>query len=151
LSEFWIRQIGIAAMLLAEIKQIKGTTKEIRRFGLTSGIFLLMIAGGLFWQQRTSFLYFVCFGGGFAFIALAVPILVKPIYVTWMTFAAVIGFVMTRVILGILFFGVFTLIALVAKLLRHDLLNEHWDKWAETYWVKRPPNPFDPKAAENMF
>ena len=138
-------------MLLDEIKSIKATTKEARKFGLTIGIFLLLIAGWLFWKQRPSFPYFTYVGAGFAVTGLILPILLKPIYKVWMSFAVVMGFFMTRVILTILYFGMFTPISLVAKLLGKDLLDERWDKKANTYWVKRPVEKFDPKSAENMF
>jgi len=38
-------------MLLDEIKSIKGTKSELRKFGVTIGIFLLVIAAWLFWKQ----------------------------------------------------------------------------------------------------
>lgn len=138
-------------MLLNEIKSIKGTKPELRKFGLTIGIFLLLIAGFLFWKERPGFPYFAYIGGGFALLGLIVPILLKPIYKVWMSFAVVMGFIMTRVILTILYFGMFTPIALIAKLLGKDLLDERWNKNATTYWVKRPVTTFDPKSAENMF
>ncbi len=142
---------SVCLMLIDEIKSIQATTKELRKFGLTMGVFLLMIAGFTFWNQRPSFLYFAQIGGGFALIGLAVPILLKPIYKVWMAFAIVMGFVMTRVILAILFFGLFTPMALAAKFLGKDLLDERCDKNAITYWVKRPTQPFDSRSAENMF
>lgn len=138
-------------MLLDEIKSIQGTKSELRKFGLTIGIFLLVIAGFLYWKQRPSFPYFAYVGGGFALTGLVVPILLKPIYKAWMSFAVVMGFIMTRVILTIIYFGMFTPIALVAKLLGKDLLDERLNKRATTYWVKRPATTFDPKSAENMF
>ncbi len=51
----------------------------------------------------------------------------------------------------VLYFGMFTPIALITKLLGKDLLDERWDKNATTYWVKRSQTTFDPKSAENMF
>jgi hypothetical protein len=138
-------------MLRDEIKNLKATTKELRKFGLTIGIFLLGLAGFLFWKQRPSFSAFAFFGGSFVLTALSAPALLKPIYKLWMSFALVMGFIMTRVILTILFFGVFTPFALAAKLLGKDLLDEHWDKKAATYWVKRPAIPHDANSAENMF
>ncbi len=138
-------------MLLDEIKSIKGTKPELRKFGLTIGIFLLVIAGFLYWKQRPSFSYFAYVGGGFALTGLVAPILLKPIYKIWMSFAVVMGFIMTRVILTILYFGMFTPIALIAKLLGKDLLDERLNKNATTHWVKRPVTTFDPKSAENMF
>jgi hypothetical protein len=138
-------------MLLDEIKSIKDTKPELRKFGLTIGIFLLVIAGFLYWKQRPSFPYFAYIGGGFALAGLVVPILLKPIYKVWMSFAVIMGFIMTRVILTILYFGMFTPIALVTKFLGKDLLDERLNKNATTYWVKRPATTFDPKSAENMF
>ncbi len=138
-------------MLLAEIKSIKGTKPELRKFGLTIGIFLLVIAGFLFWKQRPSFPYFAYIGGGFALLGLAAPIILKPIYKVWMSFAVVMGFVMTRVILTVLYFGMFTPIALLTKLLGKDLLDQRLDKNAASYWVQRPATTFVPKSAENMF
>jgi hypothetical protein len=138
-------------VLRNELKTVKTTTQEARQFGLTVGIFLLVIAGFLFWKERPKFSYFAYVGGGLAFVGLVVPILLKPIYKVWMSFAVVMGFVMTRVILTILYFGLFTPIALIAKLLDKDLLDERWNRNATTYWKKRPAITFDPKSAENMF
>ena len=138
-------------MLLDEIKNINATTREARKFGLTIGIFLLVIAGLLFWKQRPSFSTFACAGAGFVLLGLLVPLLLKPVFKVWMSFAVVMGFVMTRVILTVLFFAMFVPVSLAAKLLGKDLLEERWDKNAETYWVKRPPAPYDPRSAEIMF
>lgn len=138
-------------MLLDEIKSIKGTKPELRKFSLTIGIFLLLIAGFLFWRQRPSFPYFSYLGGGFVLLGLIAPILLKPIYKVWMSFAVVMGFIMTRAILTVLYFGLFTPISLLTKLLGKDLLDQRLDKNAASYWMKRPATTFDPKSAENMF
>jgi len=138
-------------MIRDEIKSIKGTKSELRKFGLTIGIFLLLIAGFLFWKQRPSFPYFAYSGGGFALAGLIAPIVLKPIYKIWMSFAVVMGFVMTRVILTMLYFGLFTPMAVAAKMLGKDLLEERWNKNATTYWVKRPAVKYDPQTSENMF
>lgn len=138
-------------MLLDEIKSIRATIKEARKFGLTIGILLLVVAAWLFWKQRPSFSYFAYIGGGLMLAGLFLPMLLKPIYKVWMSFAVVMGFIMTRVILTVIYFGMFTPIALAVKLLGKDLLDEKWDKNAGTYWVKRPAPTYDPKSAENMF
>lgn len=138
-------------MLREEILSLKATTPELRKLGLTIGIFLLVIASFLWWKQRPGFPYFAYAGGGVILLGLAAPILLKPVYKAWMAFAVVMGFMMTRVILTILFFGLFTPISLIAKLLGKDLLEERWEPNATTYWVKRPATNLDPKSAENMF
>lgn len=138
-------------MLREEIQLLNATTQELRKFALTIGIFLLVIASFLLWKQRTSFPYFAYTGGGIILLGLTAPILLKPIHKAWMSFAVVMSFVMTRVILTILFYGLFTPISLIAKLVGKDLLDERWDENVTTYWVKRPVTDFDPKSAEKMF
>jgi len=138
-------------MLLEEIKSIKSDKKEFRKFGLTVGAVLLLIAAFLFWKERASFVYFAVPGSALMVFGAIIPLVLKPIFKAWMAFAVVMGFVMTRVILTVLYFGMFTPVALVLKLLRKDLLEEKWDKDADSYWVKRKPEPYDPASTERMF
>ena len=138
-------------MILEEIKNIKATTTEVRKFAVTMGIVLLIIAGFLWWKDQPAFQYFVIAAVSFAGIGLLLPVVMKPIYRAWMTFAVVMGFVMTRVILSIMFFLVFTPIGLIARLLGKDLLDQRIDKNASSYWIERSPSQYDPKTSEQMF
>jgi len=138
-------------MLREEIKSIKSGRVELRKFGVTVGAALLILAGLLFWKQRPSFIYVAGGGGLLAALGLLAPILLKPLHKIWMSFAVVMGFVMTRVILTLIYFGLFTPIALLLRLLGKDVLEERWDKSAATYWVRRKREPYDPSSAERMF
>ena len=71
------------------------------------------------------------------------PRSVKPSHLFSESFfnQACMGFVMTRVILGILFFGALTPIAFIARVVGKRFL-EQVDVHAGSYWQKR-----DPKAA----
>ncbi|NUM72825.1 hypothetical protein HUU40_00545 [candidate division KSB1 bacterium] len=138
-------------MLREEIESIKTTKPALHKFGLAFGTGLLIIASVLVLKERSAFLYFIFAGIVFTALGLAVPILLKPVYKVWMSFAVVMGFIMTRVILTVIFYGLFTPISLLAKLFGKDLLDEHWDENTKTYWVKRPAASFDPTSAENMF
>lgn len=138
-------------MLRAELKALTGTHAELRKFGYTIGVVLVLVAVFLFWKQKPIALYFAGVGAGFITFGIILPIILKPLYYFWMALAVLMGFVMTRVILTLLYFGMFTPIAWLTKLLGKDLLDERWDKNAETYWRKRPNVPFDPKSAEHMF
>jgi len=138
-------------MLLEEIKYIKSDKKELRKFGLTVGAMLLLIAAFLFWKERASFAYFAIPGGSLMVLGAIIPLVLKQIFIGWMAFAVVMGFVMTRVILTVLYFGMFTPIALVLKVLGKDLLEEKWDKSAGSYWVKRDQQPYDRTTTERMF
>jgi hypothetical protein len=138
-------------VLLQEIKNIKSGKKELRQFGLSVGAVLLIIAAWLLWKQRPAFIYFAALGSFLIGSGVLLPIVLKPLFRVWMTFGVVMSFVMTRVILSILYFGVFTPTALVLKLFRKDLLEERWDKAADSYWAKRQPPPYEPETTERMF
>jgi hypothetical protein len=138
-------------MLLEEIKSVSSTSKDVRKFGVTIGAVLLVIAGVLFWKGKPSYLYFGVAAFTLAALGLLVPMILRPLYRAWMAFAVVMGFIMTRVILTVLFFGLFTPIAFVVKLLGKDLLSERIDKNATTYWVKRERQPYAPESSERMF
>lgn len=68
-----------------------------------------------------------------------------------MSSAAVMGFVMSRIIMTLLYVVVFTLVGLVIRLLGKDPLNQKLDHQAKSYWRNRDRKQFDPKSVENQF
>jgi hypothetical protein len=62
------------------------------------------------------------------------PRWIKPVFVGWMTLAYPIGWVVSRVVLGIVFYGLFTPVALVMHLIQRDALLLRPRPTAETYW-----------------
>ena len=107
---------------------------DLRSFGITMGIILLIITGFLFYKENEStqiFLYIAC---SFIGLGLLLPIILKPVYIVWMTFAVILGWVMTRVILSIVFYLIMTPIGLITRLLGEDFLalkrkdsNSYWN------------------------
>ena len=64
------------------------------------------------------------------------PIILKPVYFLWMIFAFILGWVMTRVILSIVFYIIITPIGLITRLLGEDFLNIKKIK-NDSYWNNR--------------
>ena len=56
-----------------------------------------------------------------------VPIALKPLFVLWMSMAIILGFIMIRIILGLIFFLIFSPIGLVFRLIKRDHLDEAID------------------------
>lgn len=138
-------------MLRQEIKNLPVTPPKLRSFGLTMGLLLLVIAAYLFWREKSGAGYLFAAAVVFAGLGGLVPKLLAPVYRAWMTLALLMGFVMTRVILTVLYLGLFTPIGLISRLLGKDLLEQRWNPQAQTYWVKRTGGEFKPEAAEKMF
>jgi hypothetical protein len=89
------------------------------------------ITAGIFWG-----LALLC--GVLRFVA---PSALRPLYVALTAIALPIGFVLSHVLLAILFFGVFTPIGLVFRFIGHDPLHRRFDRDGTTYWVPREPEP----------
>ena len=61
------------------------------------------------------------------------------------------GFIMTRLILGILFFLVITPMAIAAKLFGKDLLDQRINKNKKSYWNYRKKKEFKQSDYEMQF
>ena len=62
-----------------------------------------------------------------------------PLYAGLTLIALPIGFVLSYVIMGILFFGLITPVGIVFRLLGRDPLNRGFDPEASTYWADARP------------
>ncbi len=138
-------------MIFEEIKSIKSGKKDLRKFGITMGIVLAVLGGLFLWRGRGYYLYFFILSPAFLFFGLVVPILLKPVQKVWMTLAFIMGYIMTRVILTILFFIIITPVSLLARLFRKHFLDLRIDKSNKSYWIYREPKEFDRKDYEKQF
>ncbi|HEX9973430.1 MAG TPA: SxtJ family membrane protein [bacterium] len=121
----------------------KITRKQLRTFGMALTVFLGVIGLIQFLKgnEPTNF----WFWGAAALIlvtTLSVPILINPIYRAAMFIAHILGWINTRIILGLLYYFLFTPIALVMRLMGRDPLHRKLDKQAKTYWKVRDKIPF---------
>ena len=126
--------------MLEEIKHIKTGKKDLRSFGFTIGIILLLVAAFLFYREKESFQTFLYIAGVFIGLALILPSMLKPIYIVWMTFAVILGWFMTRVILSLLFYVIITPIGLVLRIFGKDFLELKKQAVQGSYWNQRDSN-----------
>ncbi len=85
---------------------------------------------------------------GVSFALMLTPRVVIPVYRIWIIFGEILGFIISRTILGILFFGIFTPISLFFKLIGRDILHQIPDKNAKSYFSKRTSKP---QSMKNQF
>lgn len=140
-------------MIKQEIKNVKAqcNPKELRMFSLTLGIFLGLIAAFLFWKEKGAVEGFAFIAGAFLLLGLVLPIALQPIYLGWMSFAVVMGFFMTRIILSLMFCLVFAPAGIMIQILRKDPLHQKIEVQRDSYWVKREHKRFDPVTVENQY
>ena len=123
-------------MLIQELKDISSTKKDIRNFALTMGGVLFVIAFLLMRQGNDATIPLVL-GALLLVCGFLLPEALKPLQRAWMGLAVLLGFVMSRLILTIVFFGVITPTALIALLVRKKFLDLEFDKDKKSYWKNR--------------
>ena len=138
-------------MILDEIRNIKSNRREWQKFGLVVGAVFGLIGLLLLWRHRAYYVYFLALSAALIVPALVYPPVLNPVHRAWMTGALLIGWVMTRVILIVLFYLVVTPIALIARLFGRDLLNLRPDKNARSYWTAKGPPDHRKERYEQQF
>ncbi|HEX8145210.1 MAG TPA: SxtJ family membrane protein [Pyrinomonadaceae bacterium] len=68
---------------------------------------------------------------------LLVPPLARAFHRAWMRLAYVLGYVNSRILLFVMFYGMVTPYGLISRLFGRDVLNRR-GKGRESYWIARP-------------
>ena len=82
---------------------------------------------------------------------LALPAILRPVYGPWLAFAALLSLVMTRVILGLLFYAVLTPIGLVSRLFGKHFLELGPNTTKKTHWNYKTTKIQHDKDYEKQF
>lgn len=138
-------------MVVEDIKRIKSGRSELRKFGLTVGAAFCILGALFLWRGKAVYPYLFGIGGAVFVLGLAVPAVLKPLQKAWMALAIVLGWIMTRVILSILFFVMVTPIGLVSRLFGKDFLSLRFDEETKTYWVPKETEKTGHRDYENQF
>ncbi|MFA4946987.1 MAG: SxtJ family membrane protein [Candidatus Krumholzibacteriia bacterium] len=145
--------MSIIRDVATELKKLKQDRAALRNFGLTMAAALALIGVAMHFvgrHPRRAFWTWVV-AAAFLFFGLVAPRALKGIHRAWMALAFVLGWFVSRIILGVIFFGVITPIGVVMKLAGKDVLREKIDRSATTYWIPRESAAEDPKRCEKPF
>jgi hypothetical protein len=138
-------------VIIEEIKNIRSGKNELRQFGIIIAIACCLLGVLLWWRGKTYCYYSFIIAAAFLVTGFTLPAALKPFHKMWMTLSILMGWVMTRLILIILFYGILTLIGLLARLCGKDFLDVKIDKNAPSYWVLRGKPEYDKKSYERQF
>ncbi len=111
--------------------------KGLRDFGLLMAAVIGVLFGVFFpWVFDSRWpLWPWLIGGAFALPALIAPSVLRPIYRGWMRFGLFMSKIMTPLVLGIVFFLVFTPTAFILKILGKDAMRRKLDPRADSYRI----------------
>jgi len=138
-------------MFREEIKKIPMDRKSLRNFGLLMALVLLLAGGWLWWKGVSSWPWAAGAAALLAGCGLAVPEVLKPVYRAWMIFAVILGWVMTRVILTVVFYLVVTPISLLGRAFGEQFLQLKKSQGSSSYWVRRTGPPRQKSEYERQF
>jgi hypothetical protein len=116
--------------------------KQLRQFGwLVGGIFLLLAVLPALTRHASPRTWALVVGGALTVLGTLAPKGLGPVYRVWMAIGHVLGYVNTRLILALMFYGVFTPLGLLIRLFGRDPMNRAFDKTAATYREPKAPRP----------
>ena len=120
--------------------------RKLRQFGLLMlggcAVLGLVVAWKIDWASlapewnRTTLIWAI--GLVFGLLALFRPGWLRPAYLVWMGLAFPVGWVLSHLLLGVVFYGVFTMVGLLFRILGRDPLRLRRPQGVTSYWVDRP-------------
>jgi len=118
------------------------TRKELRQFGLLVGaIFTVIGLWPLVFRGEPLRLWAVGIGGLLIAFGGILPQLLAPIHKGWMWVGHILGWINTRILLGIVFYALLTPMGLVFRLMGKDTMRQAFAASSTTYRVVRSPRP----------
>ncbi len=136
--------------MFEEIKNINTSKKDLRNFGYTFGIIFIILYLAFFYFSNSLHQNLAIIALGFILLGFFAPIVLKPIYLIWMTFAVILGWFMTRVILSFLFYFVITPIGILTKIIGEDFLSLKKSE-LDSYWNHRTRSEELDQNYENQY
>ena len=117
--------------------------QELRKFGFVFATGMVLIFGLFFpWVlERPSPSWPWIAAAVFAGSALLLPQILKPVFIVWMKIGHVLGWINTRIILGVVFFIIFAPVALFMRLLGKDPMRRRLDATATSYRINSEKLP----------
>ncbi len=138
------------SFLTEHYRAIESGRRQWRQFALIFALVFLAVAGLIIRRDTVSGALWFAPAALFAGLAWWGPSWVEPVHRIWMLFGGALGFVMTRVILTLLFYFVLTPVALFSRLIGKSYLDRGFRDQRASYWVERGEE-FDRSAAKRQY
>ena len=137
--------------IFKEMRNIKSTKKELREFGLLVGGILVLIASFGLYHHRPWAPAVITIGAVLIVSGALLPKVLLPAHKAWMSLAIVMGAVMSRVVLTLVFYLVLTPVALLARATGKRFLKLGFKEDRASYWEHRETEDQTPDDSERQF
>lgn len=130
--------------------QIKTDSLILKKFGFLLGTVFALVSLVIFIKHGQVFIPGAIGGLLFTGVAIFAPLWLKYFYLIWMRFAYGLSWINTRILLAVIFYGVFTPLGLLMRLCGFDPLERKFNTQAASYWkaknAKTPPTDYHRQA-----
>jgi hypothetical protein len=126
-------------------------TSSDRSFGLVFAAVFALLAAYLAWRGNTWWPAALALAAAFLVCALARPSLLAPLNWLWTRLGLLLGAIVAPIVMGIVYFAVFTPMGLIARLIGKDFLRLRRDPAAPTYWLPRQDQEPTPERLRDQF
>jgi hypothetical protein len=122
-----------------------------RQFGLVFFGFCVLVGAYRLWHAKPGAWVWLIAAGLFLLFAALFPRALRPLNVVWFKFGLLLHAIVSPVVLGLMFFAVFTPLGMLMRIFGKRPLHLNLDKTADSYWiVRKPPGP-PPGSFRNQF
>lgn len=128
------------------------TEKELRKVSLVALVFFGIMSGLLYWKG--SYKATIFFSTLFLFLGVIPTLFKKPGYAIlkrWLVFTGIIGEVINRILLALVYFIVISPMGLMMKLGKRDRLAIRKNPEVKTYWKNLELNSQDEVALKQSY
>ena len=112
--------------------------RELKWFGLLVFLLFGLIGGLVFWQAQslTAPTVLWSIGAALALLYYSSPPIRRALYLGWMHAVFPIGWVVSHLLMALIFYLVFTPIGLTMRLFRRDPMLRRFEPKTGSYWVE---------------
>ena len=144
--------------IMADFRSMNQDDAAMRKFGILLGSILIVFAGlilfrrGLPEKALFSTPSILILLGFLSFcLALMKPKGLKPVNSVMVIISLCVGYCITRVVLFVLFFGMFWPMGIILRLFGKDSMSIKHRKEQESYWIICPDEPYDQARCKRQF
>lgn len=126
-------------MALIEI-DLNPSQKDLKLFGFIMLVLFLLLGGIVQWFSGPFIVSVILwgFGAGFFAIYYLVRPLRLPLYRGWMKLIYPVGWTLSHLLFGVIYFLIMTPIGMLMRLFGHDAMRRKVNK-TDSYWIARKP------------
>jgi Saxitoxin biosynthesis operon protein SxtJ len=124
-----------------------------RSFGFTFAIVFALLAAFSWWHSGMATKAYAMAGLSAVFLAITLlaPRLLRPLNLIWLKFGLLLHKIVNPIIMGVLFFGVFTPMGFAMRLFGVDFLRLKRKPAGETYWIVKGEDSIPDSSMKNQF